>query len=117
MVFFNSVEATSILTHRETANLPKRLQDADNADVKTVLQQSWAKFTVETSVLSDFYMLMAMVPNITFSEFLAFMIEGNDSTEMVRIGAKRIEKMTTGHRDPIVKEWHKSDPTHFEPNH
>lgn len=59
-------------------------------------------------------MLMAMVPNITFAEFLAFMIKGNDPTEMVSIGAKRIAKMATGQQDPIAKAWHKSDPSHFE---
>ena len=85
----------------QVACLPERLQDASNADVRTVLQQSWAKFTVETSVFADLCMLMAMVPNITFAEFLAFMIERNDPSEMVSIGAKRIAKMATGQQDPI----------------
>jgi hypothetical protein len=47
---------------------------AKNIDVAMVLQQDWAKFDIENSVLGDLMTLLAMNGNITFAELLGFLV-------------------------------------------
>ena len=90
-------------------SLPGRLEESRKVDVSTVLQQEWARFDAETSVIADFSTLMAMAHNVTFAEFLGFMAKGNDPTTLIQEGARRISSVADGFDDPIIKQWYKSD--------
>lgn len=89
--------------------LPGYLKEAKNADVATVLKQSWADFPTEQSVTDDLLKLFAMAGDITFAEFLGFGIVGNDPTLLIQEGARRLQRMSDGERDPVVSPWFKSD--------
>lgn len=93
----------------QVGNLPERLENASGSDVATVLQQDWAKFKIEKSIVADFCMLLSMAGNVTFAEFLGFMVNGNDPTSLIQAGARRIDRMTKGVEDPIVTNWFTSD--------
>jgi len=93
----------------QLSNLPARLIAAKDADVATVLQQDWAQFKIEQSVIADLCMLLAMAGNITFAEFLGFVVKGNDPTLLVQEGARRIEKIAKGEEDALARNWFKSD--------
>lgn len=93
----------------QVGGLPERLASANRSDVATVLQQDWAKFKIEKSVIADLCMLLAMAGNVTFAEFLGFVVQNNDPTPLIQEGARRIEKIAKGDKDPIVTNWHKSD--------
>lgn len=93
----------------ELGALPGRLENSKNVDVATVLQQEWAKFTFEKSVTADLLRLFAMAGDVTFAEFLSFMISGNDTTFLVQEGAARIARLNQGEPDPVVKSHFKSD--------
>jgi hypothetical protein len=92
-------------------SLPERLNDAKSSDVASVLQQEWAKFEIENSVLGDLLILLAMNSNITFAELLGFLVEGNDPTPIINIGEKRLMDLSKGIDVPLVKQWFKSDAT------
>jgi hypothetical protein len=93
----------------QLGNLPERLTEAKGADVATVLQQDWAKFKIEKSVIADLCTLFAMAGEITFAEFLGFVVQGNDPTPLVQEGARRIERMTKGEQDLLARDWFKSN--------
>lgn len=93
----------------QVANLPERLVEAKNATVETILQQDWGKFKIEKSVIADLFMLFAMAGNVTFAEFLGFVVQGNDATPLIQNGARRIDNLIEGGTDPIIKNWFKSD--------
>jgi hypothetical protein len=90
-------------------NLPELLIEAQGADVATVLQQDWAKFKIEKSVIADLFELLAMAGDITFAQFLGFTVEGGDPTSLIQVGAQRIERMTKGGQDSLADNWFKSD--------
>lgn len=90
-------------------NLPENLANAANSDVATVLQQDWAKFKTEKSVVADFCTLLAMAANVTFAEFLNFVVERNDATPLIQEAARRIDSMANGDKDQIVSNWFRSD--------
>lgn len=92
--------------------LPERLKEAKEATIETVIQQDWAKFQVEQSLIADLCMLFAMAGNVTFAEFLGFVVQGNDATPLIQSAAKRIDKIAKGESDPIVTNWFKSH--HYE---
>jgi hypothetical protein len=94
---------------RQVSNLPERLASSAGSDVATVLQQDWAKFKTERSVIADLCMLLAMAGNVTFAEFLNFVVQGNDATPLIQEAARRIEIMAKGGNDQIVTNWFKSD--------
>jgi hypothetical protein len=85
------------------------LAEVKGADVATVLQQDWAKFKIEKSVVADLCTLFAMAGDITFAEFLGFVVQGNDPTPLIQEGARRIERMTKGEQDSLARNWFKSD--------
>jgi hypothetical protein len=89
--------------------LPDRLQNAKANDVSTVLQQSWAQFPTNQSVIADLVNLMAMTAEVNFAEFLGFVVAGNDPTTLIQEGASRIKKMNLGEADSVVKAWFRSD--------
>lgn len=93
----------------QLGNLPERLVDAKGADVATVLQQDWASFRIEKSVIVDLCTLLAMAGNITFAEFLGFIVQGNDPTPLIQEGARRIERLAKGEPDSLARNWIKSD--------
>ena len=93
----------------QVSNLPEHLASAAGSDVATVLQQDWAKFKTETSVIADLYTLLAMAGNVTFAEFLNFIVQGNDATSLIQEAARRIEIMANGGKDQIVTNWFESD--------
>lgn len=93
----------------QLGNLPQRLIEVKDADVATVLQQDWATFKIEKSVIADLCTLLAMVGNITFADFLGFIVQGNDPTPLIQEGARRIEKMAKGEEDSLARNWFKSD--------
>jgi hypothetical protein len=90
-------------------NLPENLANAANSDVATVLQQDWAKFKTEKSVVADFCMLLAIAANVTFAEFLNFVVKGNDATPLIHEAIRRINSMANGEKDQIVSNWFRSD--------
>lgn len=104
----NVLMSINMMLHK-VGGLPERMKDANLSDIDTVLQQEWAKFEVEKSVIADLFMLFAMAGNVTFAEFLGFVVEDNDPTLLVQDGARRINKMAEGNTDTIVKNWFKSD--------
>lgn len=108
LAVLNSLMALNMLLLKLGA-LPENLKEAKNADVATVLQQSWAEFPTEQSVVADLTKLFAMASGTTFAEFLGFMIVGNDPTSLVQEGARRLQRMSEGEMDPIVSPWFKSD--------
>jgi len=91
------------------SNLPEHLASAAGSDVTTILQQDWAKFKTEGTVIADLCMLLAMAGNVTFAEFLDFIVQGNDATSLIQDAARRIEIMGKGGKDQIVANWFKSD--------
>jgi hypothetical protein len=93
----------------QLSNLPEHLARAAGSDVTTVLQQDWAKFKTERTVIADLCMLLAMAGNVTFAEFLDFIVQGNDATSLIQDAARRIEIMGKGRKDQIVANWFKSD--------
>lgn len=93
----------------QLSNLPGHLASAAGSDVTTVLQQDWAKFKTERTVIADLCMLLAMAGNVTFAEFLDFIVQGNDATSLIQDAARRIEIMGKGGKDQIVANWFKSD--------
>jgi hypothetical protein len=90
-------------------SLPERLEDAKNVDVKTVLQQEWAKFDVDQNIFGDIFMLMAMAGEITFAEFSAFLVQGNDPTPIIQEASERLGLVMDGNDDPLIKKWYQSD--------
>ena len=90
-------------------NLPENLESAKSADVATVLQQEWARFQPETSVVADFCTLLAMAGNVTFAEFLGFVVQGNDATSLIQKAAWRIARIASGEPDRLAPNWFKSD--------
>jgi hypothetical protein len=50
-----------------------------------------------------------MAGNVTFAEFLNFIVQGNDATSLIQDAARRIEIMAKGGEDQIVANWFKSD--------
>lgn len=93
----------------QLGNLSERLIEAKGADLTTVLQQDWARFKIEKSVIADLCTLFAMAGEVTFAEFLGFVFQGNDATSLIQEGARRIERMTKGEQDFLVRDWFKSD--------
>lgn len=90
-------------------NFPENLESAKSADVATVLQQERARFQPETSVVGDYCTLLAMAGNVTFAEFLGFVVQGNDVTSLIQEGARRIERIRSGEPDRLAPKWFKSD--------
>lgn len=87
-------------------NLPKI---GDEVTVGDLLQQDWAKFkTSAPSVYGHFAQLMAAAPDITFSEFIGFVVQGNDPTALADIGAERLQKVIES-TDIDVKSHFRSD--------
>jgi len=82
--------------------------------VRTVLQQEWATFKPEQSVLADLMLLLAMAPNVTFAELLGFVVQGDDATPLLEAAAVRLVSVSRGEADPVVSAWHRSDPGYFE---
>jgi hypothetical protein len=93
----------------QLGNFPEKLAEAKCADVVTIFQQDWAKFKIETSVIADLCKLFAMAGDITFAEFLGFVVKGNDPTLLIQEGARRIERMTMGEEDSLARNWFKSN--------
>lgn len=89
--------------------LPGHLVEARNTDVATVLQQSWAKFEADSSVIADLCTLMAMASNVTFAEFLGFVVQGNDATPLIQEGADRLQRAINGGPDTLTRTWFLSD--------
>lgn len=108
LTVLNTLMALNLMLNR-MANLPERLENASNSDVATVLQQEWAKFEKEHSVLGDFCTMLAMASNVTFAEFLGFLVQGNDPSPLIQDAARRIEKIANGNPDVLVRNWFKSD--------
>lgn len=87
-------------------NLPKI---GDEARVGSLLQQDRAKLeTSAPSVYGHFAQLMAMVPDITFSEFLGFVVADHDPTALADTGVERLQKVIEG-IDSDVKNYFQSD--------
>jgi hypothetical protein len=81
----------------------------DSVTVGALVQQDWARFkTTAPSVYGHFAQLMAMAPDITFAEFLGFVVEGNDATSLIGLGTKRLDAVTEG-TDPDVLRHLRSD--------
>lgn len=108
LAVLNALMALNLLILRLGA-LPGHLANVRNADVATVLQQEWAKFDTETSVTADLCMLLAMASNVTFAEFLAFVVQGNDATPLIQEGSRRLQRMINGEQDPLARTWFRSD--------
>lgn len=104
----NALMAPNLLVLRLAA-LPENLTQARHADVATVLQQEWAKFPTERSLIADVCALMAMAGNVTFSEFLGFVVQGNDATSVIQEGAHRLQRMISGEPDALARTWFRSD--------
>jgi hypothetical protein len=97
------------LALNKMANLPERLENASSSDVATVLQLEWAKFEKEHSILGDFCTMLAMAGNVTFAEFLGFLVQGNDPSSLIQSAVRRTEELSKGNSDPLVKNWFKTD--------
>tara|TARA_B100000809_G_scaffold262585_1_gene313886 strand:- start:1274 stop:2062 length:789 start_codon:yes stop_codon:yes gene_type:complete len=97
------------LTLIKMANLPQMLEEASTLDVAAVLQQEWAKFEIERSVMADFCTMLAMANNITFAEFLGFLVQGNDPSPLIQEAVQRVELIANGNTDKLVKNWFKTD--------
>ena len=81
----------------------------DEVKVGSLLQQDWAKLeTSAPSVYGHFAQLMAMTPDITFSEFLGFVVSDHDPTALADIDAERLQKVIEG-TDRDVKNHFRSD--------
>lgn len=89
--------------------LPETLKSASrNTNVASILQQNWAQFEVDESLQGDLTTLMAMAANVTFAEFLGFVIDG-EATSLIQKGASRITSMANGSPDSLVKRRHRTD--------
>ena len=108
LAVLNTLMALNLMLH-QMASLPERLEDAKNVDVATVLQQEWAKFNKENGVLADFCTMLAMAGNVTFAEFLGFLVQGNDPSPLIQDAARRIGSMVKGSNDNLVKKWFKTE--------
>ena len=65
--------------------------------VGDLIQQDWAKLnTSAPSVYGHFAQLMAMAPDITFSEFIGFVTSSHDPTALSEIGSERLRKVIEG---------------------
>ena len=110
LAIINVLMSLNMQLHK-ICSLPSHLNDAKNSDIANVLQQSWAKFDTENSVLGDLMTLLAMNGNITFAELLGFLVEGNDPTPIINEGTKRLGNFANGEDVPLVRHWFKSDTT------
>ena len=108
LAVLNALMALNLMILRLGA-LPANLEQARNADVATVLQQTWARFETESSVIADLCTLMAMASNVTFAEFLGFVVQGNDATSLMQEGARRLQRAINGEQDSLTTTWFRSD--------
>ena len=81
----------------------------NDVTVGSIINQDWVKFeTSAPSVFGHFAQLMAMAPNITFSEFIGFIDSKNDPTALTEFGAERLQKVIEG-TDTDVRKYIRSD--------
>ncbi len=65
-----------------------------NEFAKTFLEQSWAKLDLEdTTVIASILRMMAMTPDVTFGEFIGFVVVGNDPTNLLAEMAKKLNEV------------------------
>lgn len=61
----------------------------NSEDVKSVLQQSYAEIGNEEELYKRLAQHMAVAPDVTFGEFLHFIVEGGDATPLFTLGNQR----------------------------
>ena len=66
------------------STLIETLETLQGDEVRTLLQQSYAKVDRgEYPPVAHIYRLMARVPNVTFGEFLGYVIKGGDASSLI----------------------------------
>jgi len=72
--------------------------------VKSLLQQDYAKIGDDPdNLFAHLAQIMASFPEVTFGEFLRFLVQGNDATALVDLGEKRIAGIIDGNRKSFWK--------------
>ena len=75
------------------------LPTLNSTTVDSLLQQGYAKLSVgDKKVYSKLLQLMAMVPDVTFGEFLRLLVQGHDATEVIEEGVRRLADRRKGGR-------------------
>ncbi len=67
----------------------KALRSINSTEVKSVLQQSYAEIGNEEELYKRLAQHMAVALDVTFGEFLHFIVDGGDATPLFTIGNKR----------------------------
>ena len=81
----------------DLSTLMKTLRSMDSADVKALLQQSYAKVGEDAyNLYAHLALPMSVAAEVTFGEFLHFIVEGNDATGLLDVGAKRRQEIIEG---------------------
>lgn len=77
--------------------------------IDSILQQSWAKLDHgEWSPFAHIIRLMAMTPDITFAEFLRFLLQGKDPTSLIEEMAKHLSELAKERPGKVVSNKNKS---------
>lgn len=76
------------------AKIYETLPTIDDPIIHSILQQDWAKIDHgDCSPFAHIIRLMAMTPDVTFSEFLRFLLGGKDPTPVISEMAQKLNKM------------------------
>jgi len=81
----------------QLSTLMQALRTIDEPIVKSLMQQSYARVgEAEENLVAHIVKLMAVAPEVTFGEFLGFIVEDGDPTPIVNEGAKRLADIVEG---------------------
>lgn len=81
----------------QLSTLMQALKTIDEPIVHSLLQQDYARVGEgEENLVAHIVKLMAVAPEVTFGEFLNFIIEGGDATPIVNEGAQRLLDIVEG---------------------
>jgi len=93
-----SIDFSDLSTTLET------LKTLEDPQVNALLQQSYAKIGQDSdNLLAHLVELIAEVPEVTFSEFMRFIVDGHDVTELVKLGVQNVQKRIKGERKSFWK--------------
>lgn len=73
--------------------------------VKSIMEQSYAKVGEDSpSMFAHFVENMSAAPDVTFGEFIRFMVKGNDATKSIEHGEKVRQEMIDGKRKQFWRQ-------------
>lgn len=81
----------------------------ENATIKTLIKQDYAKYEADkSSVFNQLVTLMSATPDVTFGEFLNFISANTDPKAITKIGQKTLKETVHG-KSKTVDAFYSSD--------